>query len=305
MGDPDEITPAEVDTDVELPSRQWRSLTPELDPAAVVRFVDGVRRVDARLWMTDDAGVGHPGIAASYAAGVACCDEQAIIESCEVRRIAVSGHPVPFDVVAGGFGLYTGEPVTDGSDAGLTRALHDRMGELERLVAGMTGEGELVIVDGPLRSRAVGTSTIGYIKTHQTAYLSGSCAAVVSRLTPGARTPIFRISSRGGWAKWSWYVRLPGHVDHAWEAIARCEAGGQMPHETAIRLADTCAATLPRFASQQYKDPRAPQNLHPIAALERQLRRRLGDPGLAVRALRRGAAHLNRSGGLPGRGLSP
>jgi hypothetical protein len=50
------------------------------------------------------------------------------------------------------------------------------------------------------------------------------------------------------------------------------------------------AATLPRFASQPHNDPRAPQNLHPIAGLERELRRCLGDPILLERALRQAAS---------------
>jgi hypothetical protein len=39
-------------------------------------------------------------------------------------------------------------------------------------------------------------------------------------------------------------------------------------------------------ASEPHIDPRAPQNLVPIGALERQLRHRMGDPGLVYRALR-------------------
>jgi hypothetical protein len=39
----------------------------------------------------------------------------------------------------------------------------------------------------------------------------------------------------------------------------------------------------------EFKDSRAPQNLFPIAGLERALRRRLGDPGLLYRALRTAA----------------
>jgi hypothetical protein len=43
--------------------------------------------------------------------------------------------------------------------------------------------------------------------------------------------------------------------------------------------------TLPRFASTPYKDPRAPQNLVPIAGLERRLRGMLGDARLLYRTL--------------------
>ena len=42
---------------------------------------------------------------------------------------------------------------------------------------------------------------------------------------------------------------------------------------------------MPRYASEPHKDPRAPQNLYPIGGLERELRRRLGDPDLLYRAL--------------------
>jgi hypothetical protein len=55
-------------------------------------------------------------------------------------------------------------------------------------------------------------------------------------------------------------------------------------------LADCSARSLPRFASAAHKDARAPQNLYPIAGLERALRARLGDQGLLLRALRSAAA---------------
>jgi hypothetical protein len=70
----------------------------------------------------------------------------------------------------------------------------------------------------------------------------------------------------------------------------RCEAPPDLDVDAARARADRTAAVLPRFASQPHKDPRAPQNLHPIAGLERALRRRLGDPALLERALRAAAA---------------
>ena len=53
--------------------------------------------------------------------------------------------------------------------------------------------------------------------------------------------------------------------------------------------AETVTATLPRYASEPHKESRAPQNLYPVGGLERELRRRLGDPDLLYRALRRSA----------------
>ena len=70
----------------------------------------------------------------------------------------------------------------------------------------------------------------------------------------------------------------------------RCEASGDLTAAEAVARADQVTATLPRFASQPHNDPRAPQNLHPIAGLERELKRRLGDPLRLERALRVAAA---------------
>jgi hypothetical protein len=57
-----------------------------------------------------------------------------------------------------------------------------------------------------------------------------------------------------------------------------------------VRIADRSAAVLPRVGSEPHIEPRAPQNLVPIAALERDLRHRLGDAGLVLRALRSAVA---------------
>jgi hypothetical protein len=45
------------------------------------------------------------------------------------------------------------------------------------------------------------------------------------------------------------------------------------------------AAVLTEFASLAVRDPRAPQNLVPIGAIEQELRRRLGDPLLIRRGI--------------------
>ena len=53
--------------------------------------------------------------------------------------------------------------------------------------------------------------------------------------------------------------------------------------EAARRLADATAALLPRFVPRRWRDPRSPQNLLPIGALEGSLRRHLGDARLIRR----------------------
>ena len=70
----------------------------------------------------------------------------------------------------------------------------------------------------------------------------------------------------------------------------RCEASGQLPKDQAATIADRTAALLPIVASEPHVDPRAPQNLVPIGALEKELRHRMGDRGLVYRALREAVA---------------
>src|SRR5690606_31375953 len=137
---------------------------------------------------------------------------------------------------------------------------------------------------------------VGYIKTHHVSYLPPALHPVVAHLGAGERTPLVR--GGGHRYRWSWYLRLPGPATHAWWGVVRCEAPGDLALVDAVARADVVAATLPRFASQPHNDPRAPQNLHPIAGLERELKRRLGDAALLERALRAAA------GQLPGRGTA-
>ena len=70
----------------------------------------------------------------------------------------------------------------------------------------------------------------------------------------------------------------------------RCELPAAGSVVAAVERADLVSACLPRFASQAHKEPRAPQNLVPIAGLEQRLRHLLGDPFVLERALRVAAA---------------
>src|SRR5689334_7317858 len=68
---------ARVVADVKIPENRWRSLDPDrkVAPPAVTLFVDGVRRIDARVWLDEptDHTMASPALCASYAAGVVCC----------------------------------------------------------------------------------------------------------------------------------------------------------------------------------------------------------------------------------------
>jgi hypothetical protein len=91
------------------------------------------------------------------------------------------------------------------------------------------------------------------------------------------------------WQRYSWYLKLPG-PSAPWAGVVRVECPVELPVAEVIELADRSAPLLCRYASTEYKDARAPQNLYPIAGLERELRRRLGDQALLYRAIRRASA---------------
>jgi hypothetical protein len=283
---------APVDVEVEVAATAWapRSPSAATEVATTLLFVDGVRRVDARVWITCADGTTRPGICATYAAGIARCDGRAEIIAADVRRAVISPAP-DCDPIATRAGTYSPAAAVGESIEELALALQQRMGELEvalAVAAGATGDAELVVIDGPLTGRQNVPGAVGYVKTHHVAYLPPVVSGVVAQLAPGQRTPLFLTTT--SWSRWSWYLRLPGAADHPWAGVVRCEATADVPLADAIALADRVTATLPRFASTAYKDPRAPQNLVPVAGLERELRRRLGDAALIERALRAAAS---------------
>ncbi|MEV4532453.1 hypothetical protein AB0J82_01320 [Asanoa sp. NPDC049518] len=286
---------AQVNTDVELPAAAWRPLTapPTVRAPDVVLLVDGVRRIDATLWTREEDGTSHPGLAASYAAGVVRCDLRAgaaTLAGTLVERGLFTTSPTATDIVAGSV-RYGVRQINGAPDpARLVPAVQGPLTALEVAIStSVRGESEdLLVLDGPLRNRRQLSRTIGYVKTQQSQYLDAALTNVVTALRPGERSPVFLMGT--AWGGYSWYLRLPGPAGAPWAGIVRVECTTEIPAQEAIELADLSLVTLPRFASNPYKDPRAPQNLIPIAGLERRLRALLGDSRLLHRALTLAAA---------------
>jgi hypothetical protein len=285
------VTPstAQIQPDVEVPGPQWRPIDPAPGIACpdVVLLVDGVRRIDAGLWTAEEDGSSYAGLAASYAAGVVRCDLRrgaAELAGALVERGLFTASPSAEDVVAGSI-RYTLRRVSGTGEASkLPAAVQGPLTALEVEVSGAARDGaDLLVVDGPLRNRRQLPRTIGYVKTQHSQYLPAALAQVVPALTAGQRTPVFGLGT--AWGGWSWYLRLPGRPGAPWAGIVRVECSPDLDVAEAVELAQLSQAALPRFASSAYKDPRAPQNLVPIAGLERRLRSLLGDARLLHRAL--------------------
>lgn len=282
---------AELDLDVELPAASWRAVSPDRGgtlPSSLL-FLDGVRRIDARVWVHGATPQPVPAIAASLAAGLVRCDGAARVVDVLVDRSLYTSAAA--DDLKTRHAVYAARH-TSGNGHGaddLVLAVQRRLAELEVELAtawrSARSDDDLLVVDGPLRAHATHVErAVGYVKTHHVPYLPPAQAAVVGGMAAGERSPVFAMTT--SWRRHSWYLRLAGRSAAPWSGVVRLECAPELAAADAVAMADLTARLLPRLASTPHKDPRAPQNLVPIGGLERELRHRLGDAALLYRSLR-------------------
>jgi hypothetical protein len=288
---------AALDTDVEIPAADWHPITApaSLEAPEVVLFVDGVRRIDANLkWESDEKPYPDAVLAASYAAGVVRCDlrnGRAELATRKVGRGLFTAAEEP-PTLGEPPSRYIGHKVSRGEPKDLENAMQAQMHALEVEVSlGARTAEELLIVDGPLQGRTHLPNALGYVKTHRSRYLPDQLSTVVAGLAAGQRSPVFLLGTT--WRRYTWYMRLPEPIGSGWAGVVRIECPADLDIAAAVTLAHLSTTTLPRFASVPYKDPRAPQNLIPIAGLERRLRALLGDARLLQRSLMRAVARAS------------
>jgi hypothetical protein len=289
-----EETPALVDPFVE--SEDWS--TPRSPALAAVPervcFVDGVRRVELRL-LADEQGRRAPGLFGSYAVGVVECIGRATFGAHRVGRALVLGGGIAGGRVQVELGraVLDFEPVSrPGSEPdqplwGLQQRMQDAEGNLAATVA--AERDHLVVVDGPLTFfDPTSAPVVGMAKRFAKHYLDPEQGALLARLGPGERTPLFGLGEDNVQPvqRYAWYTRLvalrPPWHDHA--GIVRCEVRAGVGRDDAVMLADRVSAMLPAYAGRP-SDPRAPQNLAPVGGLESWLRHRMGDARVIRRAL--------------------
>lgn len=275
----------EVAPTVEVETTDWAPITPpdqDLPPAA---FLDGVSRVDARAFMDAGAAV-IPGLCGSVGAGAVLVEERAVYGPHNVRRSVVFGAGAEASLPSVDPSLvYESRSVPGSRPEELNLGLQEvRSWAEDELAARLAREGWLVIADGPARVREP-LSVIGLIKSHHKAYLGPELEPVVRVLERGQRTPVFLFGIIR--PRYSWYLRLADDGgEHPWAGVVRCEVTAALSMNRAFELADISALHLPRFASKPFWDSRAPQNLVPIATLERRLWHLLGDREIVYRRIR-------------------
>ena len=166
---------AAIDLTVERPLVAWSPVAapPGVVVPEVIQFVDGVRRVDARVWIEPDAAANppaggptvggptiggpttgglsangassaEPALAASWAAGVVVCASdgraQAALGPIEVGRGLFSACAAATDLVTR-HGTYRRRPATTGAPDDLSLALQQAMNLSEIAVAGLAAQG--------------------------------------------------------------------------------------------------------------------------------------------------------------------
>lgn len=313
----------------------WHAIPTRGIPKRVKRVlvVDGKPRMEARLLIDDEAGkMSLAGFGAYVVGAVSLCphgSRQAELQSVKARRVlAYSGglkleptrlsprnphtglieyHPAPFE----------GEQL-EGARAKVQRLMLDAERDLSRELASVMPLDEqdanalpetLVLQDGPVRIGEAGRAVIGYVKTLHTDYLGADRIGLLAKLKPGERTPILRFAlgdtgdgAGGREQRFTWYVRLsePPFYQHPLAGVMRLEMHApedvDFVPRAVIDAANLSGALLTRLGSQLHKDPRAPQNLIPTAALEQAMSRSMGSAELVTRRIRTHLARELREG---------
>ena len=318
LGLPEDLTTENVDVACE--TDRWAPIVPDGagDTAAPVAFIDGTRRLDARVFVTGDNGDAPVmGVAGSVGVGSVICHwapwasnghrrrsrwaaGPAEVRELRIERFLAVGAGVDAALSCGAGLEYQSLPVPTSSYDGLVAAVHNQMRAREAMLAlELADSGLLAFVDGTLALQSPGPQRVlGFIKAHHKRYLQAEEESLLGRLSCGERTPLFAFGEQR--PRYSFYLRLCklDRGAHSWHGIVRCEIPAQVGVDAAVELADTAAHVLPSFASLPYWDARAPQNLVPVAGLEKRLRHLLGDRELVYRMIRSAAAKASSAEAL-------
>ena len=304
-----------VDTSLECDT--WAPITPKAPdtlPFDTLLFMDGTRRLEARVLLEDELKQIAFGAIGSYGVGVIdCCPEgrrrAAHLDLSEclgvtaIRRIcALSGgyELAAFDVAPNlktQLGMLNYQVITTherDADAVVRRLQFEMLKAESQLASRLvdTFPDALIISDGP-RPRMGGVeNVVGYVKTIHQVKINEAQLETVRHLEAGQRSPLYLVSGDDKSQQlFEWFLRLrdPNPWLYSLAGIVRLQAhAGSHPKQRLKEtqtLADWLALTLPKFASRQHQDPRAPQQLLPVRALESELKRRMGDAGVVRRRI--------------------
>ncbi len=318
----EEVSPLGKDNvDIGVETQAWQKIRPQ-KPAELYEallFLDGTQRSEARVLLEDERQQLAFGAIGSFAVGaVNCCPrgsrqasylELAHLNFDSLHRICVlsGGHSLEAFSLASDKLQQLGKldyriVSTEKREAdAVLRQIQFEMLKAEGLLASRlcdTYREALVISDGPLPRSGYIDNVVGYVKTIHQVPIPQSEMELVRALEQGERSPLYLVSAQDkSQQHFECFLRLrdPRPWLYSLAGMIRLQIfASSQPQdrlETAISMADWLCHILPGFASLQHQDPRAPQQLLPIRALESELRRKMGDARLIRRRI---TAYLSR-----------
>lgn len=291
--DPSYGTPATFDFDdsdgVSLAEGNDAHRAPRAARPAPMCFIDGRRRVELQLWAEQRlTGQRVPGILGCYAVGAVAVrpGQSPGYEGVRVGRAAIWGGGHQGDLRSPAGHHWVSDSTTSEDPSELLARLQDRMRLAEgQLALDAAAQGWTVVLDGPLnRIRSLHQLVTGYVKTHRRQLLPPEQHALVPTLGVGWRTALYSAGSD----RYTCYIRVgrPRPGGSRWTGIARLDFPASAGIEAIVERADQLAATLPVYAGQPHRDPRAPVNLTVVKNLENHLGKQMGAEDFAKRAAR-------------------
>lgn len=283
---------AKIDTEVE--GIGWHAIEArEFDRPEQIFFIDGVRRIDARIIVDDKSGNIIRGLFGCIGVGAVRVElNAATFEEIRIKRYLVVGSGISPEAEALRIGntdvVFESYSVPENSPIAPVAGLQNLMRTEEAALAeALAKESACIFADGPLTYfSGVKQIAIGVIKRLVEPYLSATQFNLVRHLRTGQRTPLFVIT-KAKYDRFSWYLRVgtPRLMDHDVAGVLRLEMRSGVGVARAVELANMSASCLPAFVGEWFRDPRSPQNLLPIGALEQELRHRMGDAMSVRRAI--------------------
>lgn len=302
LADPDAEAEGPVNIDAEVPAEDWQPLNAIREAAFDhLIFIDGSRRMDARVQVESDTGTfrAHGGLGTTAVGAVAVLTGQRAEFLADLRadRWCFVGagerqEPITLRAADGHLGDLHYRPVSvaDTNPDAILQALQDTMrAEEAKLASRLLGQhgDALLVLDGPLPREPVADRMVGYVKTTSIQRLAAEQLEVASQLQAGQRTPIY-IAGTGSTRHFEWILRLrdPAPWFYSLAGTVRLQVAARTGEDRLTdfvrEVADWSCSVLPRFSSLAHQDPRAPQQLLPVRALEAELKRHMGD-GLLLR----------------------
>ncbi|MDQ7039074.1 MAG: DNA double-strand break repair nuclease NurA [Aquificota bacterium] len=284
---------------LEVETRDWRPIDGTPADSIRIAFVDGVRRTENLVYLEGDDGTVSKGAFVSIGVGALLLSlgrpnpAEDAYRNLKVRRFLFveKGTDLGRRSLSFRFGDVSLDFFVEETDGEISPHVNEVMAKLEAGVAEEVFKEEkpdLMITDGTLHytAKIKNLPFVGYVKKHRKIYMYPENTCILREMRVGQRTPLILIHSQptmeGEGAKTfdklTWYVKIS--ESEGLSGIARLEVPAGIGVKRAVEIANLTAWLIPKFASAEFSDRRAPQNLVPVKYLENTLRHRIGSQTL-------------------------